>query len=129
MWPLCHFAILPGTSAAARMDVESCIWDTLMPLGSYKMLGRTALQFVCDAIMRGCGAGTVLYPAGTVKRLLSGGADVETFSYWEVVVPPSGSLMTVSSGSRKSEDRHTWTVLVIGAAFPSAELAGMVVDC
>ena len=111
------------------MGVESCIRYTLIPFGSYKLLGRTTPQFVCDAITRDCGAGTGLYPAGTVKRLLSGGVDVERFSYREVVVPPSGSLMTVSSGSRRSEDLHTWIVLVMGAVFPSAELAGMVVDC
>ncbi len=111
------------------MDVEICIRDTLMLLVSYKLFGRTALQFVCDAITRDCEVGTVLYSAGTAKRLLSGGVDVKTFSYWEVVVPPSGSLMTVSRGSRRSEDLHTWIVLVMGAVFPSAELAGMVVDC
>ena len=79
--------------------------------------------------MRDRGADTILYPDGTVKRLLSGGVAVEMFSYCEVVVPPSGSLMTVTKGSRRSEDLHTWIVLAIGAVFPSAELAGMVVDC
>ncbi len=77
--------------------------------------------------MRDCGAGTVLYPAGTVKRLLSGGVAVEMFSYCEVVVPPSGSVMTVTRGSRRSEDLHTWIVLVIGEVFPIAEFVGMVV--
>jgi hypothetical protein len=63
------------------MGGESCIRDTPIPFDSYKVLGRTAPQFVCDAITRDCGAGIALYPAGILKRLLSGGVDVETFSY------------------------------------------------
>jgi len=77
--------------------------------------------------MRDFGADTILYPAGTAKRLPSGGVAVEMFSYREVVVAPSGSVITVTRGSRRSADLHTWIVLVIGAVFPRAELAGMVV--
>jgi len=40
--------------------------NTLIPCGSSKLLGRKVPQFVCDAIIRDCGAGRALYPAGTV---------------------------------------------------------------
>jgi hypothetical protein len=77
---------------------------------------------MCD-----CGTGTVLYPAGTVKRLLSGGVEVEAF----LVLRSRGAAEWIGDdceqGSRRSADLHTCIVLVIGEVFPSAELAGMVV--